>query len=151
DVLVRDLHTHVARLLLALGLLDEQRDRLILDRGVVRGAGLRALALLRLEAAARLLHQLVERRLLNVLTADDCDVPAVEALGTASATACEERRDDDEREDEACCFQRESFQRKTPAQAAWRAAIIASTRPSASLNSSCLNVTSRCPVLYTAV
>ncbi len=60
DVRVRDLDAEVLGGLLELGALDEERDVLLLDALVLGRTDLRELALLRLVARLRLLHERVE-------------------------------------------------------------------------------------------
>src|SRR5206468_9784211 len=131
DRVVADVDAELLRLLLYLGLLHEEGDRLTLQLLVLGRARLRERALLRVVALLRALHQLLELILRDLLVADDGDVVRAEARGRRAAAARSEKRERGEAE------KKESSHGKSAicsgfAHAAWRAASIASTSRSAS-------------------
>ena len=112
DVGIGDLDPHRVRLLLALGLLDEQRDGLALDRLVVRGAGFREdlRRSLRRIAPLRLGEECIERGLAHMHLPDRRDVARIETRTTPAAPSKECRKEDKQQRN----F--ELFHKKTPAK-----------------------------------
>src|SRR5204863_8628364 len=130
DVLVGDLDAELARFRLELGVLDEHGHHLGPERRVRGRSCLRELLALRLQAALLLAHEHVELVLGDVLTRHDGDVACVQ-LGSSTSAAARDEHGEWKREEQVI----EPHQ-DISAQAAWRAASIASSSRRAQPSSS---------------